>query len=238
MNELTSSSSEIAINVQSAHKAVTDVNSEGQALSDDIRSLGEQLDQLKTISSESSRDVSTLSTQVEGIDGILQTIQSIAEQTNLLALNAAIEAARAGEQGRGFAVVADEVRNLASKTQQSTEEIAGLISGLREGADRSIKAMESSHVATNDLAEKINTSNEKILSLFGELISVNDMNAQIATASEEQTQVITEISRNAEDVKMLAESTEQSAQVTGEHADNLGKNSSSLADMISRFNFG
>lgn len=237
MHELKHASHEIATNVNAAHKEVTDVNNDGQAISADVRKLNSQLDGLKDVTSTSSRDVGELSEKVEGIHGILQTIQGIAEQTNLLALNAAIEAARAGEQGRGFAVVADEVRNLASKTQQSTEEISNMISGLRDGADRSMKAMEESGIATDKLAEAIDASNVKILELFGRLTSVNDMNAQIATASEEQNQVIEEISRNAEQVRTLSEDTNETSLVTGEQAMELGKRSNELKQMISGFNF-
>lgn len=237
MNELLSSSTEIASNVQSAHQEVSDVNSEGQVLSDELQQLNVQLDQLRKVTSTSSHDVGELSHQVQGIFGILQTIQGIAEQTNLLALNAAIEAARAGEQGRGFAVVADEVRNLASKTRQSTEEIAQLISNLSEGADRSVKAMDDSNIATEELATSINVSNEKILALFQRLVSVNDMNTQIAAASEEQSQVIDEISRNAEEARTLSENAYETANVTGGHAKSLGKTSTELTALISGFSF-
>lgn len=238
MHELKHASEEIASNVNAAHTQVAEVNQDGQALSSDVRQLNGQLDQLRDVAATSSKDVGELSDKVEGIHGILQTIQGIAEQTNLLALNAAIEAARAGEQGRGFAVVADEVRNLASKTQQSTEEISNMITALREGSVRSTKAMEDSSTATNDLAESINSSNEKILALFQRLIAVNDMNAQIATASEEQNQVIDEISRNTEQVRTLSEDTNESSIVTGDQAADLEKNADELKDLIGNFNFG
>lgn len=237
MDELQTASIEIANNVQGAHQEVADVNKSGQKLGGDIRDLDRQLQDLKSVTSSSATDVSELGTQVEGIYGILQTIQGIAEQTNLLALNAAIEAARAGEQGRGFAVVADEVRNLAGKTQQSTEEIKNMIEGLKEGADRSMNAMTDSTDATDKLAESFNSANEQILALFQRLETVNNMNAQIATASEEQAQVINEISENTVTAKSLADNTKSTAAKTKDQAETLIQSSEKLNKMIAGFTF-
>jgi methyl-accepting chemotaxis protein len=189
------------------------------------------------VTSSSASDVSELSTQVEGIYGILQTIQGIAEQTNLLALNAAIEAARAGEQGRGFAVVADEVRNLAGKTQQSTEEIQHMIEGLKKSADRSMNAMTQSSTATQSLSKSFKLANEEILALFNRLELVNNMNAQIATASEEQTQVISSISQTTESAKVLSQNTQQASNSTGEQAEALMATSNNLKEMVAEFKF-
>jgi methyl-accepting chemotaxis protein len=237
MTELETASSEIASNVQSAHQEVTDVNTSGQSVSAKIHDLDKQFIMLNDISSSSSNDVNELSTQVEGIYGILQTIQGIAEQTNLLALNAAIEAARAGEQGRGFAVVADEVRNLAGKTQQSTEEIQHMIEGLKKSADRSMNAMTESSTATQSLSVSFQQANEEILALFNRLELVNKMNAQIATASEEQTQVISDISQTTESAKVLSENTQHSSASTGEQAEVLIGTSNNLKEMVAEFNF-
>lgn len=237
MTELQTASTEIAGNVQSAHQEVEDVNRQGKQVAIEIRGLDEQFNKLNTITDTSAQDVSELGTQVEGIYGILQTIQGIAEQTNLLALNAAIEAARAGEQGRGFAVVADEVRNLAGKTQQSTEEIKNMIEGLKQSADRSMNAMTQSTEATAGLSESFNEANENILSLFNRLEGVNNMNSQIATASEEQSQVINTISENTVEAKVLAENTQTSSSSTGAQADSLIASSNQLKEMIVEFNF-
>jgi methyl-accepting chemotaxis protein len=237
MTELETASSEIASNVQSAHQEVSEVNSNGQSVSAQINDLDKQFIMLNDVTSSSANDVNELSTQVEGIYGILQTIQGIAEQTNLLALNAAIEAARAGEQGRGFAVVADEVRNLAGKTQQSTEEIQHMIEGLKKSADRSMNAMTQSSTATQSLSESFKLANEKILALFNRLELVNNMNAQIATASEEQTQVISDISKTTESAKVLSENTQKSASSTGKEAEALIATSNNLKEMVAEFNF-
>ena len=237
MTELEIASSEIASNVQAAHDEVTEVNSSGQSVSAQIQDLDKQFITLNNVTSSSANDVSELSTQVEGIYGILQTIQGIAEQTNLLALNAAIEAARAGEQGRGFAVVADEVRNLAGKTQQSTEEIQHMIEGLKKSADQSMNAMTQSSTATQSLSESFKEANEKILALFNRLELVNNMNAQITTASEEQTQVISNISQTTESAKELSENTKRSSNSTGEQAAALTATANNLKEMIAEFNF-
>lgn len=237
MNELETASTEIASNVHAAHQEVTEVNSSGQSVSAKIHDLDKQFILLNDITSSSANDVSELSGQVEGIYGILQTIQGIAEQTNLLALNAAIEAARAGEQGRGFAVVADEVRNLAGKTQQSTEEIQHMIEGLKKSADRSMNAMTESSTATESLSASFKHANDEILALFNRLELVNNMNAQISTASEEQTQVIGNISQTTESAKVLSENTQQASSSTGEQAEALIATSNNLKEMVAEFNF-
>lgn len=238
MTELETASSEIANNVQAAHQEVSDVNSRGQSINGQIRELDSQFITLNEIASSSANDVSELSKQVEGIYSILQTIQGIAEQTNLLALNAAIEAARAGEQGRGFAVVADEVRNLAGKTQQSTEEIQNMIENLKQSADRSMKAMTQSSEATDSLSESFKQANEEVLSLFNRLELVNNMNAQIATASEEQTQVISDISQTMVSTQTLSDNTQQSSYSTGEQAAVLMASANKLKEMVADFTFG
>lgn len=237
MTELETASSEIAHNVQAAHQEVSDVNLRGQSINGQIRELDKQFITLNEIASSSANDVSELSKQVEGIYSILQTIQGIAEQTNLLALNAAIEAARAGEQGRGFAVVADEVRNLAGKTQQSTEEIQSMIESLKQSADRSMKAMTQSSEATDSLSESFKQANEEVLSLFNRLELVNNMNAQIATASEEQTQVISDISQTMVSTKTLSDNTQQSSYSSGEQAAVLMASANKLKEMVADFNF-
>jgi methyl-accepting chemotaxis protein len=235
INEMSSAAQEVAKSAQNAAVAAQQTDVEGQqakrvvdgsiaqihALVGDIRASGTSLDSLQQ--------------DVQSIVSVLSVIRSIAEQTNLLALNAAIEAARAGEAGRGFAVVADEVRALASRTQQSTQEIQGMIDRLEQGTRSAVDAMRRSSEAGDGTSVKANEAGQSLDAIAALIATINAMNAQIAAAAEEQTAVAEEINRSvhqiATSVDTVADETQQGAQTSRQLAA-LGER---LGQMVRQF---
>ncbi len=172
------------------------------------------------------------------IGGVLDVIVGIAEQTNLLALNAAIEAARAGEQGRGFAVVADEVRSLAQRTQSSTEEIRGMIEGLQSGTRQAVEVIDKGKQSTVLSVEQSGKAGEALDAILKAVDTINAMNTQIATASEEQSVVADDINRNISRInEVTAHNTEGAAELTRQN-ESLMKLAEDLLTVVGRFNLG
>lgn len=233
--EMTASAKEVETNsteaAYSAQNADEEANNSKQVVNqaiDLINSLAKDIESAANVIQE-------LKLHSEEIGTVLDVIRGIAEQTNLLALNAAIEAARAGEQGRGFAVVADEVRNLAGKTQQSTQEIQNTIERLQKGAGEAVIVMEQcqdkAHNGVNQAAKAGSSLNE----ITQAISNISDMNLQIANASKEQSQVTEELARSVTKISGVANQTAESAQVTSNSSEELNKLSTGLLTLVNMF---
>ncbi|WP_371924406.1 methyl-accepting chemotaxis protein [Pseudomonas sp. DY-1] len=235
INEMSAAAHEVARSAQGAAEAAQQTDQEGQAakqvvdgsitrihaLVGDIRSSGVSLDSLQQ--------------DVQSIVSVLGVIRSIAEQTNLLALNAAIEAARAGEAGRGFAVVADEVRALASRTQQSTQEIQGMIDRLQQGTQDAVTAMRRSSDAGDTTSSQANQAGASLDAIAGLIGTINAMNAQIASAAEEQTAVAEEINRSVHQIAVAVDSVAEETRHGAETARSLSQLGDSLGGLVRQF---
>lgn len=192
-----------------------------QSLAQEVESAAEVIHQLQQDSSS--------------IGGILDVIRGIAEQTNLLALNAAIEAARAGEQGRGFAVVADEVRTLASRTQESTQEIQKMIEALQTGAEKAVSVMDTGRSQAGDCVEQTELANQALDTITDAVHKAYDRSSQIATAAEEQSIVAHEISENLESIVAIAEQTSAGSKQTAASSSEVAKLSEELQQSVQEF---
>lgn len=179
--------------------------------------------------------VQQVETDTASISAVLDVIKGIAEQTNLLALNAAIEAARAGEQGRGFAVVADEVRTLASRTQKSTEEIQNMIERLQLGVKNAVGAMAGAQQRATTGSDCVEKASQSLHVIAAEVTTINDMNTQIATAAEEQSAVAEEINRNITTISMIADNTSAGATQTAQSSEELVRLTAELRRLANQF---
>ena len=228
IHEMAATVQEVARNTDDAAKAAQEAGSETQCGGAVIQQTIHAISQLASEIEESADVIQDLETDSKEIGSVLDVIKAIAEQTNLLALNAAIEAARAGEQGRGFAVVADEVRNLATRTQESTRQIQDMIERLQKRARSAVAAMEQGRKQAKHSVQQAAHADESLTNISTAVDTISNMNHQIATAAEEQSAVAEEINRNIANITQLAQATVGIAQETD-------KNSQKLSEMAGIF---
>lgn len=235
MEQMTHQIHDVSRNAEAAEQAAKDA---AQNASTGKNVVAQTITAIETLSSNIetvSRVTEDLANESHNIGSVLDVIRSISEQTNLLALNAAIEAARAGEHGRGFAVVADEVRTLASRTGQSTDEIQTMITKLQEGAKAAVEAVKSSQALSVSTVEQASSANTSLNEIERLVSIITEMNSQIARATEQQTQAADEVNLR---INELSQSTEQSLNNTKQltyASDNLKQSSEGLSSVVNRF---
>ncbi|MGI2103567.1 methyl-accepting chemotaxis protein [Shewanella frigidimarina] len=235
MTEMSATVHEIAANAVQVSEASANANIEVQSGNNDVSKTSDAIQLLAKEIADAAQSIERLDKDVQDIVTILAVISSIADQTNLLALNAAIEAARAGEQGRGFAVVADEVRTLAQRSQRSTEDIKAMTERLKAGAATAVSAMQRGQVqAQQSVTESQHAGNE--LKLIAQHVGVIDsMNQQIAASTHEQSAVAEEVNRNAMKITEIYHHTQEISQQIALLNDNLLSDASDMSQQVSKF---
>ncbi|MBL4909175.1 MAG: methyl-accepting chemotaxis protein [Alteromonadaceae bacterium] len=228
--EIAGSAHHAAENAQGAGDTVQNGNSTVQKTIDSVAAMGKQLN-------ATSSNITELADDINAIDSVLEVIRGISEQTNLLALNAAIEAARAGEQGRGFAVVADEVRTLASRSHESTEQIRNIIENIQSKASAVVIAIEESIKLSGDSENAANQSGEILQSISDNITIMNDMNLQIATATGEQSKVVAEINPHITAIADVSKISSDTVKQTSVDCSDLRNMTSKLNELVSKFKF-
>ncbi|ASA54617.1 methyl-accepting chemotaxis protein [Vibrio gazogenes] len=235
VTEMASATAEIAGNADNTAKSANqsvELGAEGYAqMQKSLKSINQLAEEL----THAAGIVGDLEAHANEISTILSTIRAIAEQTNLLALNAAIEAARAGEQGRGFAVVADEVRVLSQRTHASTEEIQSKIEGLQKVTNNAVEVMQASHHLVDDSVQDFNHTGDKLRMISESITLISDMATQIASAAEEQSLVTADINGNTESVREVSDQMTHEAQLAAEEAQEVHRLMTELGREISRF---
>ncbi|WP_375070064.1 MULTISPECIES: methyl-accepting chemotaxis protein [unclassified Pseudomonas] len=235
MHEMTATVQEVARNAEQASLAAADADSQARAGDKVVAEAIAQIERLAAEVARSTDAMTHLQQESNKIGSVMDVIKAVAEQTNLLALNAAIEAARAGEAGRGFAVVADEVRGLAQRTQKSTEEIEGLVAGLQNGTQQVAAVMNNSRSLTDSSVELTRKAGVSLENITRTVSNIQSMNQQIAAAAEQQSAVAEEISRSIVNVRDVSEQTATASDETAKSSVELARLGSQLQQMVSHF---
>jgi len=235
INEMTATVQEVASSISRTAEAAYEANTETHSGSQLVNQTVEAIQRLAEQVESAADAIHQLEKDSENINTVLVVIKGVADQTNLLALNAAIEAARAGEQGRGFAVVADEVRTLAGRTQASTEEINQIIEKLQAGSQQAASAMSQSREQAHSVVEQAKQAGASLHVISDAVSRINDMSTQIASAAEEQSSVTEEINRNIVAINDMAHQTSSGAQQTSIAGEELTKLAAGLQNLVSHF---
>jgi methyl-accepting chemotaxis protein len=237
VNQMTSAVEEVARNAVSTSEASQSSSEEARLGRQQVQEAATAINSMVTELDASTGTVEDLAGQVRSISKMVDVIRTVAEQTNLLALNAAIEAARAGEQGRGFAVVADEVRSLAHRTQASTSEIETMIAAVQERAEDAVRAMGNSQGLARNTQLMAQAADQALERITDKIVSINERNLVIASATEEQALVAREVDRNLLNIRDLSTQTATGAHQTSASSHELSRLAGSFNQLVAQFKF-
>ncbi len=237
MNEMTATVQDVARNAAQAAASAQAADREAQQGQQVVHETVSSIESVSVEVEHTASAIQRLEADSQSISAVLEVIRGVAEQTNLLALNAAIEAARAGEQGRGFAVVADEVRTLASRTQQSTLEIQQVIEQLQSGARNAAEVMHRGRAQVDSSVLQAQQAGSSLTSITSAVASISDMNVQIASAAEQQSAVSDEISQNVVNINQVADRVTESASQTAQASSQLAHLAVGLQTLVGQFKY-